>query len=302
MTDGSGGMVFLKTLLSEYLRLKEISVPKEKGVLDVNGQIDEAELVNEFKKAEGESSFATFMDKKSLQLDGKRMKTNISRIIHFEMDTDKLHETARSYGATITAYMTALIFLAAEKCVSSKKGIFNIQIPVNMRKFNGSKTLRNYSMYFNASMELDKLPEKEELIKQIAAQIKERGSEDMMKQMMKTTEKLIDTLSFVPLFLKVPIMQNLYGYMSNSIIACTLSNLGVVELPRAMEKQIDKASFLLVPGAPNRASATLVSVCGTSVFTIIKNSDDPRFENELYKLLKEDELIEKVEGSVEYES
>ncbi|MBQ2138016.1 MAG: hypothetical protein II432_01210, partial [Erysipelotrichaceae bacterium] len=41
LTDGSGGMVFLKTLLAEYLRLKGKAIPKEKGVLDINEEVRE---------------------------------------------------------------------------------------------------------------------------------------------------------------------------------------------------------------------------------------------------------------------
>ena len=301
ITDGSGGMVFLKTLLSEYLRLKGVSVKKEKGVLDSNGEVDEKELVNEFKNAKGESSFSTFMDKKSVQLTGKLSNLNITRITHFVMESDKLLEKARSYDSTITSYLTALMFMAADKC-TKKKGIFNIQIPVNMRKFDGSITLRNYSMYFNACMELGKLPEKEELIKEINRQIKEKGSQSNMYQMVQTTEMLIDSLSFVPLFLKVPIMQNVYGYMSNSIISDTLSNLGVVDLPEGMEEEVEKAYFLLVPGKPNRVASALVTVNGTAVFSIIKNSNDPSFEELLYEYLEKDGILKQVEGSVEYES
>ncbi len=301
ITDGNGGLVFLKTLLAEYLRLKGVDVAKEKGVLDIDEEIDKRELVNEFKNAKGESSLSTFMDKKAVQLDGKLSRMNITRIIHFEMDADLLHQKAKEYGASVTAYICALIFMAARSCVS-RKGVFNIQIPVNMRKFNGSRTLRNYSMYFNASMELDKLPEKKELITGIAKQIKEKGSEEMMSQMMKTTGKLIDSLSFVPLFLKVPIMQHVYGYMSNSIISDTLSNLGVIDLPDGMKDEVEKAFFLLVPGSPNRISTTLATVNGTAVFTVIKNSDDPSFENKLYSYLQDDGVLKAIEGSVEYES
>ncbi|MBQ3962066.1 MAG: hypothetical protein II678_00780, partial [Erysipelotrichaceae bacterium] len=138
LTDGSGGMVFLKTLLAEYLRLKGKAIPKEKGVLDINEEVREGELVNEFKKAEGDASLSTFVDKKSLQIDGKLSNVNMTRIVHFIMDSDKLNQVSKSYGGTVTAYITSLLFMAAKKCISRKEGLFNIQIPINMRKFNGS--------------------------------------------------------------------------------------------------------------------------------------------------------------------
>ena len=302
LTDGSGGMTFLKTLIGEYLRLNGKQIPYEEGVLDINEDVKDGELANEFKNAKGDASLSTFVDKKSLQIDGRIMKSHISRIVHYEMDASKLNETAKSYGGTVTAYITALLFLAAKRCISKKEGIFNIQIPVNMRKFNGSNTLRNYSMYFNASEEIADIGDKRQLVQDIDAQIKRKGSEEMMNQMMKTTGKLISSLSYVPLFLKVPVMQNIYGYLGNSIIGLTLSNLGRVKLPETMKDESSKLYFVMPPGKPNRATSTLATVNDICIFSFMRNSNDPSMENILLQLLEEDGLEVFVEGSIEYES
>ena len=302
LTDGSGGMTFLKTLIGEYLRLKGKKIPVSQGVLDINEEVKEDELVNEFKNAKGDALLSTFVDKRSLQIDGKLGRAHISRIVHYEMDTKALNDIARSYNGTVTAYITALLFLAAKECIKKKEGIFNIQIPVNMRKFNGSVTLRNYSMYFNASKEISQITDKRELVKEIDAQIKEKGSEKMMNQMMMTTGKLINSLSFVPLFLKVPVMQSVYGYLGNSIIGMTLSNLGKIDLPEEMAEEIERMYFVMPPGRPNRATSTLATVNGICVFTLIRNSKDDRYERVLLRLLEEDGLNVDLEGSIEYES
>ena len=46
----------------------------------------------------------------------------------------------------------------------------------------------------------------------------------------------------------------------------------------------------------------MVTINGKCVFTIVRNSNDPRYEQEIYELLKKEKLITSVEGSVEYES
>ena len=106
-----------------------------------------------------------------------------------------------------------------------------------------------------------------------------------MNHMMKTTGKLIDTLAYVPLFLKIPVMQLVYGYLGNSIIAFTFSNLGIVDLPEGMKEETQKAYFVFVPGPPNRISVSLLSVNDTSVLSIMRNHDDPSFEERMYELL-----------------
>ena len=259
-------------------------------------------MINEFKNAKGESDFKTFVDQKSLQLVGKRIKAPMSRIIHFELETDKLKEISKKYNGTITAYLCALMFLAAKPCIKQKKGIFNIQIPINMRKYDNKKTLKNYSMYFNASLDINDINDKEELVIEINKQIKEKGSYEHMHKMMVTTGKIINSLSLVPLFLKNIVLQIVYGYFSNSMIGLTLSNLGVVDMPSEMKNNIDNISFLLSPGNPNRAGATLATVNNKTIFTIIKNNKNDNFENNLYDLLIEDGLNVEIEGSINYES
>ncbi len=302
LTDGIGGMTFLKTLIAEYLRLRQIDIPKKEGVKDINETVDERELVNEFARAEGKSDMSTFVDKKSLQLDGRLTSLNVNCIMHYVMDTDELKKVARSYDSTITTYLTAIMFLAAKRCICADKGIFNIQIPINMRKFNNSITLRNYAMYFNLSMDIANINNKEELIRKLSEQIREKGTLEEMNHMMMTTRRIIGSLRFVPLFIKVPIVQNLYGYLGNSIIGSTLSNLGQIKVPEEMAEHIEKIYFILIPGIPNRTTSSLVSIGNRSVFTISMNDRDLSYLNIIYDLLKEDGLDIELEGSGNYES
>ena len=303
ITDGLGGMAFLKALLKEYMILKGKRITDDGTIININDEVKEEEAANEFKKAEGAAALSTFVDKKSLQLDGKISPFNLTRILHLEMDSKELKKVASSYNGTVTAYITALEFLAAREAIKKNNGIFNIQIPVNMRKFNGSKTLRNYSMYFNATMDLSALPEsRKELVEEIGKQIREKGDEKTMNQMMMTTGKVITSLSFIPLFLKVLLMQMLYGYLGNSIIGSTLSNLGVIEFPKGMKEAVNKVFFVFPPGRPNRVTTSLATFNDRVIFTVVKNCHDQTFENALYRLLKEDGLEIECEGSVEYES
>ncbi|MBQ6479414.1 MAG: hypothetical protein IJI44_08665 [Erysipelotrichaceae bacterium] len=302
ITDGSGGMVFLKTLLGEYFRLQGKLFSYCCDVKDPDEEPLEGELVNEFRNAQGKGDLSKFVDKKSLQLDGKLSKIGVTRILHLIMDSDELKTVSRSYNGTVTAYLCAILLLAAKKSILKNNGIFNIQVPVNMRKFNHSVTLRNYSMYFNACANLSDISDKKQLVEQIAVQIKEKGDETHMNQMMKITGKVIDSLAYIPLFIKVPVMQVVYGYLSNSIIGCTLSNLGIIELPEQLQDEIDSFQFVLMPGIPNRVTSSMVTYGKKAVFTLIKNCHETVFEEEVYRLLSEDGLSIQMEGSVEYES
>ncbi|MBR2788940.1 MAG: hypothetical protein IKD94_07220, partial [Erysipelotrichaceae bacterium] len=107
LSDGTGGMAFIKTLTAEYLRLKGIDIPDTEGILNINEEPSEDEMVNEFANAQGKSDMSTFVDKKSKQLDGRLTGLNTNMIMHYVMDTDELKKISRSYDATITSYLSA---------------------------------------------------------------------------------------------------------------------------------------------------------------------------------------------------
>lgn len=302
ITDGAGAICFLKTLLSVYMELLGKKCDKNEGVLDVDEQVRPQELVNEFKFAKQHGDFNTFVDKQSLQLDGKLTSIVPSKIIHFELNSLELKNIAKKYGGTVTSYILAVQFLAAKKCISKHKGVFNIQVPVNMRKYNGSTTLRNYSMYFNASMDINDIDNKTNLVKEFDKQIKEKGSQKMMEMMMSTTGEIIKRLSALPLFIKGPIMQLVYGHFASSFIGGTLTNLGVVKVPKQMNSFLDKFSVVVVPGRPNRYSSSLITFNDKAVLTVAKAMREETFENEIYQLFKEDGLEVVVEASIDYES
>ncbi|MBR4462446.1 MAG: hypothetical protein IKS51_07715 [Erysipelotrichaceae bacterium] len=302
ITDGTGGMIFLNSLISEYLRLLNHPQTYADNVLNVDEEVKEEELVNEFRNTTAVKDFNTFLDKSSLQLDGKLEKIEMKRIIHFDMDIDEVKQIAKKYDGSVTAYFLAVLFMASKNCISAKKGLVNIQVPVNMRKFNGSKTLRNYSMYFSASKEINEISDLKELVPDMKQQILEKGREEIMNQMMATTENLIKALFHVPIFLKIPVAQIAYGYLGNSIIASCLSNLGQIKVPEGMEPYISHYDFLLVPARPNRATSTLVSFRDRIRLTITKATVDTKYEEEVYRILKEDGLHIRLEGSEEYES
>ncbi|MBR2577449.1 MAG: hypothetical protein IKE38_00830, partial [Erysipelotrichaceae bacterium] len=302
LTDGACGMVFLKTLTAEYLRLSGKDSSCSEGVLNIDESVKDAELVNEFENAQGDDDLGTFLDKRSLQLKGRLTPIKPHHIIHYDMDVSSLKEVCAGYNGTMTAYLLAVMFKAAAKAISEKNGIFNIQVPVNMRKFNHSKTLRNYSMYFSAAMDMKELPDFDKLVDEMGRQIKEKGSEKIMNQMMKATGKIIGMLSAVPLILKNPIVQLVYAYLGSSIIGTVLSNVGAVTMPEEISDDVDHFDFLLVPEKPNRVATTLISYKDRVRFTIASATSDKTFEEEIYKILTSEGLDIITEGSIDYES
>ena len=301
LTDATGGMCFLKTLLAEYLRLLGVGCPCGDGILDVTQPPLAGENENAFPAADRRGKGSGLTDRASLQLSGKLAPVRPCRILHFEMDAEKLREAAKSRNATVTAYLLGLLFLAGRRATEAMGGSFNIQVPVNMRKFYPSPTLRNFSMYCGIRLNLEQVTTLDDILPEIQRQLTEKASREAMTEMIHSSTRLVNSVRFVPLFIKAPIARLIYGFLGDKLFSNTLSNLGVVHLPPEMESRVDHLEFLLGTLVSNRAGCALVTCGGKAVLTIAKQTADPSLEEALCRLLDEDAVQYAVKGSVLYE-
>ena len=180
-------------------------------------------------------------------------------------------------------------------------GSFNIQVPVNMRKFYPSPTLRNFSMYCGMRLDMEQVTTLDDILPEIQHQLTEKASREAMTEMIHSSTRLVNSVRFVPLFIKAPIARVIYGFLGDKIFTNTLSNLGVVHLPPEMESRVDHLEFLLGTLVTNRAGCALVTCGGKAVLTIAKQTADPSLEEALCRLLDGDQVPYAVKGSVLYE-
>ena len=238
----------------------------------------------------------------AVQMDGKLSKVRPCKIIHFKMDTNKLKEASQKYNTTITSYLLALMFIAEKSATDKLNGDISIQVPVNMRKYYPTKTLRNFSMYCGIRLEIDKITNIEDIIDKITKQLDVKASKEEMTKMVTSTKKMTSMLKYIPLLIKAPIAKIVYGFLGDKIFSNTLSNLGVIKLPEELSSKIESMDFILGTGITNRAGCSVVTINNITTFSISKMTVDPTFEEKLYELLKNDNISVTVEGSGLYEN
>jgi hypothetical protein len=301
LTDGTGGMVFLKTLTAQYLRLLGEDVPAADGVLDVNDESCAEETENGFDYAEAaENPGKGFLGQLAVQLGGRPAEAKPCRILHFRMEADALKAAARENGATVTAYVLSLMFLAQRGATDLRTGDFSIQVPVNMRKFYPSRTLRNFAMYCSVRLPVSRTKMLEDVLPEVSAQLETKASESAMRMMMAATRRMTRSLRYVPLLIKRPAARLAYGFLGDRVFTNTLSNLGVVRVPEEMAQHVEEFDFVLGTGVVNRARCTLVTFRNTATLTVSKYTVDPSFEEALFRLLTEGGMCPRMEGSELY--
>lgn len=297
MTDGSGGLEFLKALVATYAKLTGKEVSDTDLIKDINDSPEASEYSNDFLKVEKRLSASGFINKKALQMGGRLTQEKPCRVLHFKMDATRLKEAAKKYETTVTSYLVTLMTLSAKAAIEERKGDISICVPVNMRKFYPSLTLRNFSMYCLIRTPIDDACDVKTLAKRVSEELKQKSSKEVMQEMMSSTAGMINSIKYIPLILKQPVLKLLYKVYGDRLFTLTISNLGVVDFGKDLTKYIESGDFVLGTTAVNRCNTSLITINNVSTLSISKLTVDPSFENKLYDLLLKDGIDIEVEGS-----
>ena len=153
LTDGTGALIFLKSLVAEYLEQKHgIQIPAQCGILDRQEAPRPEEWEDSFQKYAGPVQ-ASRKENTAWNLTGVPEPEGFLHQTCLQIPVQQALEKARGYGVSLTAFLCSAMLMAlqnlqAEKVpkVSRRKPL-KVLIPVNLRQLFPSCTLRNFAMY-----------------------------------------------------------------------------------------------------------------------------------------------------------
>jgi NRPS condensation-like uncharacterized protein len=266
LTDGTGGLTFLKALVYDYLKRLGKNVG-EPGDIPVELLSDDAaeDAYNRFYK-----SPLPLPDKgkKAFHIKGKLLRPGAVQITTGVIPMESILSEAKKRKVSLTTLLVAVYIDALQELQdinvfkNTKKRPVAVQVPVNMRAIYPSKTLRNFSLFV--------IPEIDpRLGKYSFDEILQIVRETLITQ---TNEKAISRylsrnvggqrnwfVRIIPLFFKKLLMPFLYTRMGENLCSGTLSNLGLVKLPEGMAKEVEQVDFILGTNPINKVGC---AVCG----------------------------------------
>lgn len=292
LADGRGAIYFLKNILLNYLMLKH---PEEIG--DIESQIEdisfEDQVEDAFKKYDDETlepENSTIDTEKSFAIAGTLLPLGMQKVIEGSMPADKLLKTSKEYGATVSEFLTAVlikaIFDAQAKNEKHKKPI-KISLPVNLRSFFPSKTLRNFFIFIRVKIELG---DDEFTLPNILAQVHEKMKALIDAQSFKRRIRYhcdIENkfaLRLVPRQIKNIFVMGAYA-MGESGYTTTISNLGVVKLPEEVLKYVQKAGVVMPASRNNILKAGVLTVGNTAVCNLSSTAVNTEVQKEFFRTL-----------------
>lgn len=308
ITDGNGGLVFLKTLIAEYLeQLYGIDIPAEKGVLDRREEPSETEMEDSFIKHRGDVALSR-KDTDAYRIGGEKEPDGFLNNIAFLLPVDIIHKEAKKYGVSITAFLTAVLMQAImeiqEKNVPNihKRKPVKVLLPVNLRKMFGSQTLRNFVLYMTPYID-PAMGEYtfEEICRTVYFQMGMELTEKRMRAKFTTNvnSEISPIVKIMPLFVKNIVMKMVFNAVGERKSTLTLSNLGAVDIPDAMKPYITRFDFILSPQSTSPYNCSAISYNGTLVFNFIRNTKEPELEAAFHSVLKRMGITAKVESNMQ---
>ena len=153
VTDGTGGLIFLKTLTAEYLSQKYgIQIPAERGVLGRLEDPDPEELEDSFLRYAGQIT-ASRKEQTAYHLSGTPEPDGFLDLTTLMLPVDAVKAKAKEFGVSVTEFIAAVMMKAISDLQAEKvprrmrRRPVKVLLPVNLRGLFPSRTLRNFASY-----------------------------------------------------------------------------------------------------------------------------------------------------------
>lgn len=294
LADGNGAMVFLMTLAGEYVRLRYgTSIQYNYLVLDPKDRPAYAEVEDSFKSVFSGRHGQLEKNVDAYHIRGTVMPFGTVKDLRVVMKADSVRQVARKYGCTVTELLTATMLCALQQehrrdASRKKRSVLKVSVPVNLRPIYQSRTVRNFSSYVNLGVDVkDGYMTFEELVNAVKAQkehdLKRENLEPKIAANVELEEMLL--VRMIPLILKHPIIDIINLLHGDRFCSQTLSNMGNLNVPKALLPFIQNVDFVLGRQRGNSGAVSCVSYNGHLCLHITRKIYSDSFEQAfLYQL------------------
>lgn len=306
LTDGNGALVFLKTLTAEYLQQKYgVYIPAESGVLGRLEEPSDEELEDSFLKHSG-SVLSSRGQKTAWHPRGTKEAGGFLNLTCFKLDVHEVLNAAHAHKVSLTTFlcaclMQALVQLQKERVPNrSRRKPIKVLIPVNLRKMFPSRTLRNFALYTTPEIE-PKLGEYS--FDEICAAIHHKMGLEVNAKHMSTViatnvgDERSPIVKVMPLFVKNAVMKAVFNAVGERKSCLTLSNLGAVTVPEAMEPYVERVDFILGTQSAGHYNCGVVSYGNTLYINFIRNIRECELEAHFHAVLRDMGIAVSVESN-----
>lgn len=302
--DGTGGMCVLQTILAVYLRLLGHHISNGGFVLDVNETPDPEELEDAYMRYAKSSYRPPRPGEKTYRVRGTKEPFYTLNIINGIMSVSEVMTVAKKYGASITEYFNAALIYALlqkqEKDWHLRLRPVKIAMPVNLRRFFPSKTLRNFITMIYPGVD-PRLGEYtfEEIMNQVHHYMRYYINDKFLMGDITTnaaTQKN-PLIRVVPLFIKDLVVRRFYAKVQDRNSSAGLTNMGSLKVPDDMKPFIERFDICMGQPFSSRTNCAIISFGDTLTINFASSIIEADVERIFFRRLVQDGIHVKIESN-----
>lgn len=251
LTDGTGAIEFLKSLIATYYTIRGLECADWQGIKKPDDVINPCEMEDAY--AHNVRKEIPLPDRlpAAFKLPGKRYCGLEYRITTGSVSVSASLKIAREKGVSLTELLAAVQLFALQSVMESQEGSkFNpicIQIPVNIRRFYTSQTMRNFFLFVPVSIDR-RLGHYEfsEILERVHYQCKlNLTRKELDRQILRNVrgEQLLFS-RVIPLGIKNNVMRFIGRFSADEPFSGSLSNLQGVFMPEPFASHIRRFDFV----------------------------------------------------------
>lgn len=270
LTDATGGFEFLKSLLFTYLMRCGVTIPETLLFFRPNEAPDNEEYEDAYNRYFKRTVSPRMNLRSAFHLPFSLNRPSRLNVSIFEIPADAILKKAKSFGLSLTEYLTSIYLFVLQSIYDTLPAlqqraanrILRIEVPVNLRNFYPSRTMRNFSVYVLPEIDL-----------RLGHYTFEEAAETVHHLMqLETNKKLIHKIlsrnvggernlivKRIPLFIKSFLLRTFYS-LGTSRYSGVVTNLGRITLPSEISQRIDK--FIFIPPPPSKKLKANCGVVG----------------------------------------
>ncbi len=305
--DGTGGMYVLQTITAVYLRLLGHPISDGGFVKDINEAPTPGELEDAYMRYANAKVCPSRPGEKTYRVRGTRAPFYTFNVIDGIMSVKEVMNVASKYQATITEYLNSVLLYALLQKQQHDWHIklrpVKIAMPVNLRRFFPSETLRNFITMVYPGID-PRLGEYtfEEIVKQVHNYMRYYINEKFLKGDITTNANTQRNplIRIVPLFVKDFVVRMFYTKVQDKNSSAGLTNMGALKVPDNMKPHIERFDIYMGQPFSSRTNCAIVSFEDILTINFASSIVESDVERLFFQKLVADGIHVKIESNRNY--
>lgn len=304
--DGLGAMCVLQTITAVYLRLLGHEISNGYFVMDVNETPDPEEFEDAYKRYAQANVCPPRRREKAYRVRGTKEPFYTLNIINGIIPVSQVKKVAKRYNATITEYLNAVLLYALLEKQKADRPLklrpVKLAMPINLRQFFPSKTLRNFITMIYPGID-PRLGDYtfEEIVIQTHHYMRYYINDKFLRGDITTNLATQQNpfIRIVPLFIKDYVVRQFYTKIQDGNSSAGLTNLGILKVPDDMAPFIERFDVYMGQPFSSRTNCAIASFDDTLTINFASCIVEADVERYFFRKLVKDGIHVKIETNRE---